>query len=136
MPARILVAEDDPSVRTFVYKVLALQGHDVITVDDGVQALEALKKEAFQLLVTDIVMPGLDGIALALRVGRDYPDLPILLMTGYSAERQRAHNLDRLAIRFILKPFTLRQICDAVEQTLSQAAAAPSVAAQAYTVAR
>ncbi len=102
----------------------------------GVQALEALKKEAFQLLVTDIVMPGLDGIALALRVGRDYPDLPILLMTGYSAERQKAHNLDRLAIRFILKPFTLRQICDAVEQTLSQAAAAPSVAAQAYTVAR
>ena len=136
MPARILVAEDDSSVRTFVFKALSLRGHDVATVDDGVQALEALKKEAFQLLVTDIVMPGLDGIALALRVGRDYPDLPILLMTGYSAERQRAHNLDRLAIRFILKPFTLQQICDAVEQTLNQTAAAPRAAAQAYTVAR
>jgi DNA-binding NtrC family response regulator len=136
MPARILVAEDDSSVRTFVFKALSLRGHDVATVDDGVQALEALKKEAFQLLVTDIVMPGLDGIALALRAGRDYPDLPILLMTGYSAERQRAHNLDRLAIRFILKPFTLQQIRDAVEETLSQAAAAPRVAAQAYTVAR
>ncbi len=136
MPARILVAEDDSSVRTFVFKALSLRGHDVATVDDGVQALEALKKEAFQLLVTDIVMPGLDGIALALRVGRDYPDLPILLMTGYSAERQRAHNLDRLAIRFILKPFTLQQICDAVEETLSQAATAPRAAAQAYTVAR
>ena len=136
MPARILVAEDDSSVRTFVFKALSLRGHDVATVDDGVQALEALKKEAYQLLVTDIVMPGLDGIALALRVGRDYPDLPILLMTGYSAERQRAHNLDRLAIRFILKPFTLQQICDAVEQTLNQTAAAPRAAAQAYTVAR
>ncbi len=136
MPARILVAEDDPSVRTFVFKALCLRGHDVTTVDDGVRALEALKKEAFQLLVTDIVMPGLDGIALALRVGRDYPDLPILLMTGYSAERQRAHNLDRLAIRFILKPFTLQQICDAVEQTLNQTAAAPRAAAQVYTVAR
>ena len=136
MPARILVAEDDSSVRTFVFKALSLRGHDVATVDDGVQALEALKKEAYQLLVTDIVMPGLDGIALALRVGRDYPDLPILLMTGYSAERQRAHNLDRLAIRFILKPFTLQQICDAVEETLSQAATAPRAAAQAYTVAR
>ena len=136
MPARILVAEDDSSVRTFVFKALSLRGHDVATVDDGVQALEALKKEAYQLLVTDIVMPGLDGIALALRAGRDYPDLPILLMTGYSAERQRAHNLDRLAIRFILKPFTLQQICDAVEETLSQAATAPRAAAQAYTVAR
>jgi len=136
MPARILVAEDDSSVRTFVFKALSLRGHDVATVDDGVQALEALKKEAYQLLVTDIVMPGLDGIALALRAGRDYPDLPILLMTGYSAERQRAHNLDRLAIRFILKPFTLQQICDAVEETLSQAATAPRAAAQAFTVAR
>ena len=136
MPARILVAEDDPSVRSFVFRALSLRGHDVITVDDGVQAQEALDKETFQLLITDIVMPGLDGIALALRAGRDYPDLPILLMTGYSAERQRAHNLDHLATRFILKPFTLQQICDAVEHTLSQATVAPTRATQAQTVAR
>ncbi len=136
MPARILVAEDDPSVRSFVLRALSLRGHDVTTVGDGVQALEALEKEAFQLLVTDIVMPGLDGIALALRVGRDYSDLPILLMTGYSAERQRTYNLERLVARFILKPFTLQQICAAVEETLSQATAAPRIATQARNVVR
>ena len=124
MSARILVAEDDPSVRSFVLRALSLRGHDVTAVEDGMQALERLADEAYQLLVTDIVMPGLDGIALALKAGRDYPDLPILMMTGYSAERQRAHNLDQLIARVILKPFTLQQICDAVEETLSQAAVA------------
>jgi DNA-binding NtrC family response regulator len=64
------------------------------------------------------VMAGLDGIALAQRVGRDCPDLPILLMTGYSAERQKAHNLEQLIARVILKPFTLQQICDAAEEGL------------------
>ena len=128
MSARILVAEDDPSVRSFVLRALSLRGHDVTAVEDGMQALEMLAQEAYQLLVTDIVMPGLDGIALALRAGRDHPDLPILMMTGYSAERQRAHNLDQLIARVILKPFTLQQICDAVDETLSQAAAAPASA--------
>lgn len=126
MPARILVAEDDPSVRSFVLRALSLRGHDVTAVEDGMQALETLANQDYQLLVTDIVMPGLDGIALALRAGRDYPDLPILMMTGYSAERQIAHNLDQLMARVIPKPFTLQQICDAVEEMLGQAASAAS----------
>jgi DNA-binding NtrC family response regulator len=135
MPARILVAEDDPSVRSFVSRALSIQGHDVTTVGDGLQALEALEKEAFQLLVTDIVMPGLDGIALALRAARDYPDLPILVMTGHSAGRQQADSLDRLAARFLLKPFTLRQFRDAVEETLNQATAARRAATQVRNIA-
>jgi two-component system, cell cycle response regulator CpdR len=130
MSARILVAEDDPSVRSFVLRALTLRGHDVTTVSDGLQALEVLGADAFDLLITDIVMPGLDGIALALRVGRDYPDLPILMMTGYSAERQKAHNLEQLIARVILKPFTLQQICNAVDETLGQPAVSASTAAE------
>ena len=61
-------------------------------------------------------MPELDGITLALKVSSDFPDMPILLMTGYAAERQRAHNLDVLIHDVITKPFTLRQICDAAEE--------------------
>jgi len=136
MPACILVAEDDPSVRSFVLRALSLRGHDVTAVEDGMQALEMLGKEAYDLLITDIVMPGLDGIALALRAGRDFPDLPILMMTGYSAERQRAHNLDELIARVILKPFTLQQICAAVEETLGQDATAAPASIKADTVSR
>ena len=118
--ARVLVAEDDMAVQSFVRRALEHRGHDVAAVDDGVQALETLTDKSFDLLITDIVMPGLDGIGLALKVARDYPELPVLLMSGYSAERQRAHNLEELICRVVPKPFTLKEICEAVEQTLTE----------------
>jgi CheY-like chemotaxis protein len=119
--ARILIAEDDPAVRAFVERALTLRKHEVTTVEDGLQALEALDGGAdVDLLITDIVMPGLDGIGLALRVARDRPDLPVLLMTGYSAERQRAHNLDELIAQVVIKPFSLKQICEAADAAMSR----------------
>lgn len=118
--ARILVAEDDKAVQSFVARALAHRGHRVRVADDGLQALEVLREDDFDLLITDIVMPGLDGIELALQVARDEPELPVLLMTGYSAERQRAHNLDELICRVITKPFTLEAICRVAEETLAE----------------
>lgn len=118
--SHILIAEDDLAVRSFVSRALEQKGFDVTAVGDGIQALEALQNNSFDLLVTDIVMPGLDGIGLALRVTRDYPDLPVLLMTGYSAEQQRAYDLEELICKVLIKPFTLKQICDAVEEALKQ----------------
>lgn len=117
--ARILVAEDERAVREFVRRALAHRGHEVTLAEDGLAALDALRDGAFDLLLTDIVMPGMDGIALALKVASAKPDIKILLMSGYAAERQRAHNLDVLIHRVIAKPFTLRDICDAVDETLS-----------------
>lgn len=116
--SKILIAEDDTAVREFVSRALVNAGHEVITAADGLQALQALESGDFDLLLSDIVMPELDGIALALKVSKDWPDLPILLMTGYAAERQRAHNLDALIHDVISKPFTLQQICDAAEKVL------------------
>ena len=118
--AKILVAEDDDTVREFVVRALRQQGYEVAAVGDGLDALNALGAERFDLLLADIVMPELDGIALALKVAKDYPDMPVLLMTGYSAERQRAHNLDALIHDVITKPFTLRQICDTAAQVLAK----------------
>jgi CheY-like chemotaxis protein len=117
--ARILVAEDDEAVREFVRRALGYSGHEVTTVDDGSQALEALERQRFDLLITDIVMPGLDGIALALKVSKEQPKLPILLMTGYAAERQRAHNLEALIHRVISKPFSLKEISEAAADALT-----------------
>jgi CheY-like chemotaxis protein len=116
--ARILIAEDDSAVREFVSRALRHQGHDVTAVEDGLHALERMAADSYDLLITDIVMPGLDGIALALKAGKDYPAMKILLMSGYASERQRAHNLDALAHRIIAKPFTLAEICAAVAETL------------------
>ncbi|WP_020590932.1 response regulator [Kiloniella laminariae] len=116
--AKILIAEDDKAVRSFVARALTHKQHEVKTVGDGMQALEALHEESFDLLITDIVMPGLDGIGLALKVAKDAPDMPVLLMTGYSAEKQRAHNLEELVFQVVTKPFSLKQICAAAEAAL------------------
>src|SRR3546814_4088433 len=70
--ARILVAEDDTAVKSFVSRALTHRGHKVTSVEDGVQALEALDGDRFDLLITDIVMPSLDGIGLALKVAKDF----------------------------------------------------------------
>jgi len=117
--ARVLIAEDDAAVREFVSRALSHGGHEVATANDGLEALGVLDDESFDLLVTDIVMPNLDGIALALKVAKEYPAMPVLLMTGYAAERQRAHNLEVLIHDVITKPFTLRQICEAADEALA-----------------
>lgn len=117
--ASILLAEDDKAVREFVARALRQDGHDITAVGDGQQALNALQSGRFDMLLADIVMPQLDGIALALKAAKDYPDLPVLLMTGYAAERQRAHNLDALIQDVITKPFTLQEIRDAVKKMLN-----------------
>ena len=89
-------------------------------VPDGSTALGALAAADFELLLTDIVMPGVDGIALALKASKDHPRMRILLMTGFSSERQRAHNLEALIHRVVTKPFTLEEICAAVDAELAR----------------
>ena len=116
--ARILLAEDETAVREFVRRALSVQGHKVTAVADGAEALVALGQAEFDLLLTDIVMPEMDGIALALKVAKDYPALRILMMTGYVAEKERAHNLELLVHDVLAKPFTMEQIGSAVAAAL------------------
>jgi two-component system cell cycle response regulator CpdR len=118
--ARILIAEDEEPVRALVRRALAEDGHHVAAVADGAEALDALKREGgrFDLIVTDIKMPVMDGIALALAAARDFPDLPIVLMTGYADQRERASGLDALIRDVIAKPFTVAEIRFAVAAAL------------------
>ncbi|HUG60393.1 MAG TPA: response regulator [Methylomirabilota bacterium] len=119
--AHILLTEDDESVRTFVKRALELDGHSVIAAEDGGEALEILAREdgVFDLLLSDIMMPVMDGIALALATARDFPGLKILLMTGYADQRERAHGLDALVLDVVSKPFTLAEIRRAVAQAVA-----------------
>lgn len=117
--ARILVAEDNASVREFVERTLTHFGHEVVAVADGGAALACLNRETYDLLITDIVMPVMDGIALALKASADAPDMPVLMMTGYAHERQRAYNLQELIADVLDKPFSLEDLSTAVTRVLS-----------------
>lgn len=117
--ARILLTEDDESVRAFVKRALELDGHDITEAEDGGIALEILMAQGnFDLLLSDIMMPVMDGIALALAAARDFPALPILLMTGFADQRERAFGLDSLVSDVVSKPFTLAEIRAAVARAL------------------
>ena len=119
--SRILVAEDEEALRAMCARALATEGHHVETASDGSEALEILIRERgrFDLLLTDVRMPIMDGIALALAAARDFPDLTILLMTGYADQRERAQGLDALVHDVIAKPFSVAELRGAVTEALA-----------------
>src|SRR3978361_1964474 len=118
---RILIADDEDSMRTLVARAVAMDGHDTVTAEDGAEALEILNREqgAFDPRLTDIQMPVMDGIALALAAARDFPDLTILLMTGFAAQRERASGLDAIAHDVLTKPFSVADIRTAAAARLA-----------------
>ena len=119
--ARILVAEDDPSVRAFVVSALTMKGHEVVAEEDGGLAAETVDSEngRFDLLLSDIKMPIMDGIGLALHVAAKYPDIIIVLMTGFADQRERAHGLEALIYDVIVKPFTLADLLAKIDDALA-----------------
>lgn len=117
--AHILVAEDEDAGRALIERTLTLDGHAVHAVADGAAALEYINGgAAIDLLLTDISMPVMDGIALALSVGRDRPGLPILLMTGFSDQQERAQGMDALIRGIVVKPFKVDEMLAKVREAL------------------
>jgi len=132
--AHILITEDDISVREFVSRVLSMHGHTVVEAEDGLMAVAILANEEFDLVLSDIVMPAMDGISLALKIKADFPELPIILMTGYADEHRRAHNLSALIDGLMLKPFNMEQLLAKINNALEQARARKAAYASKKTV--
>ncbi len=107
--ARILLTEDDRSLRLFLCRALEQAGHEVIQAEDGQAALPLIEGAKIDLLLTDIVMPGIDGIELAQRARELIPDLRVLFITGFAAVA--LDRTDALSdVRVMSKPFHLRDL--------------------------
>ena len=117
--ARILIAEDEPDLARLVQRVMEGEGHAVTAVGDGAAATHALASRAYDLLIADIVMPVMDGVALALKASEEYPALRIIIMTGYRAELGRAHNLGALIHGVLAKPFAAEELRAAATKALA-----------------
>ncbi len=116
---RILLAEDDDSMRGFLERALVKAGYDVMAFTNGVDALDRLKEEPFTLLLTDIVMPRMDGIELARRASEIDPGLKIMFITGFAAVILNNENRTPKDARVLSKPFHLKDLVREVGKLLA-----------------
>jgi two-component system cell cycle response regulator CpdR len=116
---RILLAEDDDSMRQHLERALAKAGYLVISFSNGDQAYERLKEEPFALLLTDIVMPGMDGIELARRATELDPELKVVFITGFAAVILKTGPLTPKDARVLSKPFHLKVLVEEVDRLLA-----------------
>jgi two-component system, cell cycle response regulator CpdR len=117
--AQILLAEDDESLRRFLAAALAKAGHQVTDFGDGTAAFECLKGIQFDLLLTDIVMPGMDGIELAKRAAEMDSRLKIMFITGFAAVALHPSSQAPKQAKVLSKPFHLREIVQEVERMIA-----------------
>jgi two-component system cell cycle response regulator CpdR len=116
---KILLAEDDTDMRRFLVKALQTAGYNVISFDNGLAAYHRLREEPFELLLTDIVMPEMDGIELARRAAELDPDMKIMFITGFAAVALNPDSSAPRQAKVLSKPFHLRDLVSEVGKMLA-----------------
>ena len=117
--ARILLAEDDADMRNFLVKALQKAGHEVVSFSEGMSAYEEIKQASFDLLLTDIVMPEMDGIELARRASELDPSLKIMFITGFAAVALHPDSKAPKDAKVLSKPFHLRDLVAEVDRMMA-----------------
>jgi two-component system cell cycle response regulator CpdR len=115
---RILLAEDDNDMRRFLVKALENAGFEVASYDNGLSAYNRLREEPFELLLTDIVMPEMDGIELARRATELDPDIKVMFITGFAAVALNPDSQAPKDAKILSKPFHLRDLVTEVQKML------------------
>ena len=116
---RILLAEDDDSMRSFLERALTKAGYEVIAFANGMEAHARLREEPFTLLLTDIVMPQMDGIELARRASELDPDIKIMFITGFAAVTLNTNLRPPKDARVLSKPFHLKDLVREIDRLLA-----------------
>jgi two-component system, cell cycle response regulator CpdR len=117
--SKILLAEDDTDMRRFLVKALQNAGFEVTSYDNGLAAYHRLREEPFELLLTDIVMPEMDGIELARRAAELDPDIKIMFITGFAAVALNADSNAPRQAKVLSKPIHLRELVNEVQKMLA-----------------
>lgn len=117
---RVLVADDEASIRELLSKTLALAEYDVETAPDGRAAVERLRLGHYDLLIADLKMPGLDGLALIREAKRLKSDLPVIIITGFSTESSAIDAVNLGVAGYLTKPFRVPQVLAAAARALGE----------------
>ena len=119
MQKRILLAEDDQAMRTYLERALSKAGYHVDAVDRGTEAVPLLETQHYDLLLSDIVMPEMDGIELAQRCNEISPQTKVMFITGFAAVTLKASR-EQPQAKVLSKPFHLRDLVLEVERVLQE----------------
>jgi DNA-binding NtrC family response regulator len=117
--ARILLVDDDAGVRTLLVCVLRAQGHETVEAENGVKALEFLEESDTDLIVSDLRMPGMSGLALLELVKKRVPHIPIILVTAYASPETTVDAVQLGAFDYLSKPFRTEDLVSVVERALA-----------------
>jgi excisionase family DNA binding protein len=115
---RVLVVDDEASIRELLSKTLALEKYDVDTAGDGAAALDRMRTAAYDLLIADLKMPGMDGLTLIRQARRLKSDLRIIIITGYSTESSAIEAVNLGVDGYLTKPFRIPQVLAAAAKAL------------------
>jgi CheY-like chemotaxis protein len=131
MVTRILVVDDESYVRDLLQRVLTRRGHEVDVAADGETALELMQAHTYDLVLTDVVMPGIDGFDLLRRVKATYPAVTVIVLTGYARKQSISDFLLYGADEYLSKPFQVQALLDSVDRVVgdpaSSSESAPAV---------
>jgi excisionase family DNA binding protein len=117
---RILVVDDEQAVRDLLAKTLTMADYDVDAAPDGASAIERLRAVEYDLLITDLKMPGMDGLSVIREARRTAPDLPVIIITGYSTEASAIEAINLGVAGYLTKPFRLPRILAATARALGE----------------
>lgn len=117
----ILVADDSPSIRKFISFSLMLKGFEIISVSDGMEALEVLPREQVNLIITDLNMPNVDGFELirSVRSNQEYDELPIIILSSLADDKLIEEGIKCGANSYLVKPFDPKRILYEVSKYLN-----------------
>lgn len=123
--ARILVVEDDPAIRRGLVDALTFAGHEVRDSEDGIVALQLVSDAVPDLVLLDVMLPGLDGLEVLSRLRESHPRLPVIMVTARGAEDDRVAGLSGGADDYVVKPFSARELLARVDAVLRRAPERP-----------
>lgn len=127
-PARVLIADDDPRTRDVLRRYLSRAGHEVLEAENGTEALERWRRDRPDLVLLDLMMPGLDGLDVCTAVRRESA-VPIIMLTALGSESDRVVGLEQGADDYVVKPFSPREVTLRVQRLLERVGAAATATA-------
>ena len=120
---KVLVVDDEEGIRDLLSRTLAMADYDVDTTSDGVSALESIRNDGYKLVIADLRMPGMDGLTLIREVKQINPQLPIIIITGYSSESSAIEAVNLGVAGYLTKPVGIPQVLAAAAKALGNPAA-------------